>query len=385
MGCQCDDFACSGMAHDRARRLHPAKAMSLGKAIVLGILVLASGCTKHAQWPASGEPVGVSTVESAAVVRDPLPSWNRGPTRQAIIDFVTRVSTPGSPSIVPEQERIATFDNDGTLWPEQPLPEAAFTIAQLKLEVVGNPLLAAEEPYRSILDGDVNRLSSLGREAILSAIARTHSGMTDEAFEMTVHTFLLDARHPVFGVPYPSLAYRPMRELLAYLREHKFTIYLCTGDEQAFARAFAPATYGIPRDHIIGTTFAKEWVVEKGRGELRRKPEIVSLNDKEEKAVNIERYIGRRPILAAGNVRPGKIREGGDVAMLTYARGREGPSLALVVHHDDPERELAYDEPDGTTLQAASERGFVVISMRYDWAQVFDPPPGGRPTLPGAR
>lgn len=349
--------------------------MSIARAFVLGLLVLACSCTKHAGWPAS-EPVGVSTVQSASVVLDPLPSWNAGPTRQAIIDFVARVTTPGSPSLVPENERIATFDNNGTLWPEQPLPEAAFTIARLKGEVVGNPMLAQEEPYRSILDNDVNRLSSLGPEVILSAIARTHSGMTDDALELSVHSFLLDARHPVFNRPYPALAYRPMLELLDYLRDRKFSIYLCTGEDQAFARSFAPATYGIPREHVIGSTFAKELVVEKGHAELRRKPQIASLNDREEKAANIERYIGRPPVVAVGNVRPGRIRQGGDIAMLTYARGREAPSLALVVHHDDAKRELAYDEPDGVTLAAAREQGFVVVSMRNDWKQVFDPAPG---------
>lgn len=358
------------------------------RAFAVVLLVLACGCARHAR-SLSAEPVGVSTVTAAAVVREPLPSWRAGETKQAIIDFVTRVSTPGSPSMVPEQERIATFDNDGTLWPEKPLAEAAFTIARLKSEVVDNPLLAQEEPYASILAGDVDRLSSMGRDVILGAIARTHSGMTDEAFELGVHSFLLDARHPVFGVPYPALAYRPMRELVEYLRDHAFDIYLCTSGDQGFARAYVPAAFGIPRDHVIGTTFAEELVIENGRAMLRRKPQIASFNDREEKAANIQRFIGRRPLLAAGNVgtgdvRGGRIRSGGDIAMLSYAKGREGPSLALVVHHDDAERELAYDEPDGATLEAASQRGFVVVSMRKDWSQIFDEAPPPWPPRPPA-
>lgn len=335
------------------------------RAALLVLLVVACSCAGLKREP--GEPVGISTVRSAGVARDPLASWNAGSTKQAIIDLVAKSSAAGSASFVPEEERIATFDNDGTLWPEKPLPEAAFTVARLRSEVAENRELRSEEPFKSILTGNVERLASLAMPVILSSIARTHSGMTDEAFELKVHTFLVDARHPVFGVPYTALAYRPMRELLAYLRDHRFTIYLCTGGDQGFVRAFAPATYGIPRERVIGSTFAKELVIENGRTVLRRKPEIASFNDNEEKVVNIERHIGRRPLLAAGNV-----RSGGDIAMLTYARGRVGASLALVIKHDDPVRELSYSEADGATLTAARERGFVVVSMRDDWAQIFD-------------
>lgn len=386
--------AARGSSTDCAHALRPATTGTRSAAcrlvmrsFALVLLVLGAGCAKHAREPAV--PVGVSTVTAAAVVREPLSSWRAGDTKQAIIDFVTRVSTPGSPSMVAEQERIAVFGNDGTLWPEKPLAEAAFTISRLKAEVVDDPLLAQDEPYASILAGDVDRLSSLGRDVILNAIARTHSGMTDEAFELGVHTFLLDARHPVFGVPYPALAYRPMRELIEYLRDHRFDVYLCTSGDQGFARAYVTGTYGIPRDHVIGSTFAEELVVQDGQSELRRLPRIASLNDGDEKAANIQRTIGRRPLFAAGDVgtgekRAGRVRSGGDIAMLTYARGEKAPSLAIVVHHDDAERELAYDEPDGATLEAARQRGFVVVSMRKDWAQIFDEAPPPWPPRPPA-
>ena len=352
--------------------------MSLRRAAILVLLALACSCATTKRD--ASEPVGVSTVRSAGITADPLASWSAGPAKQAILDLVARASAAGSASFVPEEERVATFDTDGTLWPEKPLPEAAFTIARLESEVANNRALENQEPFKSILKSDTEGLSSLDRHVVLSAIARTHSGMTDEAFETKVHTFLVDARHPVLGVPYAALVYRPMRELLAHLRDHNFTIYVCTAGDQGFVRAYAPAMYGIPRERIIGSTFAKELVRENGRTVLRRKPDLASYNDKEEKVVNIERHIGRRPLLAAGNV-----GSGGDIAMLTYARERVGASLALVVNHDDPVRELAYREPDGATLAAARKHGFIVVSMRADWTQVFDAPPVQRAAEPVGR
>jgi hypothetical protein len=345
---------------------------------LLAAVLLGSSCAwqKKAGEPVGVDLPGVATVTSSARISvDPLPSWRAGAAKQAIIDYVVRVSTRGSASNVPERERIAVFDVDGTLWPEQPLPEAAFTIARLKREVVFDPRLASKEPFRSILSGDVDRLSQLPTPAILEAIARTHSGMTDDAFEIGVHTFLVDAKHPRFDVPYTLLAYRPMKDLFTYLRDHKFTIWLSTNGDQSFVRAFAPSTFEVDREHVMGSTFQKELVVEGNRAELRRKPELESFNDREEKAANIERTVGQRPILAAGNVRAAIVRSGGDVAMLSWVRLGERPALAIVVHHDDPVRELAYEEADGATLAAARERGFVVVSMKDDWAQVFDPPP----------
>jgi phosphoserine phosphatase len=315
------------------------------------------------------EGVGVTTVRSASLAQDPLPSWKPGPTKQAIVDLVTRTTAAGSPSAVPELDRIAAFDNDGTLWPEHPLAEAAFTAERLRSKLVDHPELKGQEPFKALFASDIDKAPPQGSESLLSAIAETHAGMTEEAFEAEAKSFLLPARHPRFVAPFLSLAYRPMRELLTYLRQHGFSIYVCTGGDQSFVRAFAPETYGVSRDHVIGSMVAEELVFEKGRAVLRRKPRFISINDKEEKAANIWRFIGRRPLIAVGNV-----RSGGDVAMLRYARGRGPNSLALVINHDDPVRELAYTEPDGATLAAAQEHGFVVVSMRNDWSQVFDTP-----------
>jgi hypothetical protein len=347
---------------------HSALWWRLCGAAIPSIVALACGCLRTRPKPMLGEPVGVSTVRSVGITRIPLQSWNAGPTKQAIIDFVVEASADGSPRLIPEAERIAIFDDDGTLWPEIPLAEAAFAVARLRTEAAENEELREEEPFRSILAGDSTKLASLRMPTVLSTLARTHSGISDEAFELQAHSFLVDARHPIFNVPYTALVYRPMRELLDYLREHSFTIYVSSSGDQAFLRAFAPAAYGVPRDHVIGSTFAKKVAVEGSRTVLRRLPALTSYNDGDEKVVNIDRCIGWRPALAAGRV------PGGDIPMLTYARGRRGPSLALIVHHDDPTRELAYDEPGGATLAAARERGFLVVSMRNDWAQVFDVP-----------
>lgn len=319
-------------------------------------------------------PVGVSTAQQAVMTIDPLSAWNEGPTKQAIRDFVVRVSAPGSPDALPLAERIATFDNDGTLWPEKPPAEAAFVVSQLKSEALDDARLRTEEPFRSLLLGDTKAITSLGIKDVLAAVARTHTGMRDDTFEAEVRTFLFNARHPRFGVPYPALAYRPMRQLLAYLREHEFTIYICTGGDERFVRAFAQETYSVPREHVIGSSFKKQLVIEDGgTAALQRKPELATFNDKEEKAENIALHIGRRPVLAAGNV-----GSGGDVAMLQYTRLRAAPALALVVNHDDPVREFEYAERDGATLEAARKYGFVVVSMKNDWSEVFDPPPQRR-------
>jgi len=269
----------------------------------------------------------------------------------------------------PVHERIAVFENDGTLWPEQPLPEAAFVVARLGAEAVDKPQLADVEPYRSVLSRGVDGLTSLGRDAVLAAVEHTHSGMTDTALEAEARSFFANATHPRFGVPYAALVYRPMRELLAYLREHGFTIHLCTVGDQDFVRSFALPVYEVPRDHVIGSAFQKELVLDKEQAVLQRMPEISSFNDRDEKVFNIVRQIGQRPVVAVGHV-----HTGGDVAMLTWSRMQARPSLELVVNHDDPVREFAYGEANGETLAAARERGFAVVSMKKDWDEIFDRP-----------
>jgi hypothetical protein len=333
------------------------------------VAVVACGCTRPSTTASTLPPVGISTIQRAVVNKEPLSAWVDGNAKQAIVDFVTRVSAPGSPSMLPEGERIAVFDNDGTLWPEQPLPEAAFTVARLRAEIVDKPELAEREPYASVLNGGIEGLVSLGRESVLNAVANTHSGMTDEQFAAEARIFFANTTHPRFGVPYTALVYRPMRELLAYLRDHGFTIYLCTAGDEGFVRAFSGVAYEIPRERVIGSSFRKELVLGKERAVLMRTPELASLNDREEKVLSIARQIGRRPVIAVG-----RVRNGGDVAMLTYTSMQGAPSLELVINHDDAEREFAYAEPNGETLAAARGRGFAVVSMKNDWVEVFDKP-----------
>lgn len=338
--------------------------------LVLAACAIAYGCMRRDGK--AGEPVGVSTVTSTPVTREVLPSWRPGAAKQAILDAIASMTRP--PDAIPEEDRVAVFEIDGTLWPERPTAEALFTVARLKANIVWTPGLSSQEPFKSILAEDVDRLALMDSAFIASAIARTHSGITDDAFELAARGFLSDTKHPVLGSPYPKLAYVPMRELIMYLRDRRFTIYLATTADQTFARAIASAIYDIPRENVIGTKFGMSVVTEDGGQALRRTDEIVSFNDREEKVSNLQRHVGRRPVVAAG-----RVGNGGDIPMLTSARAGR-PSLAVVIHHDDASRELAYDEPGDPTLTAARERGFVVVSMRLDWATVFDQPVASRPT-----
>jgi hypothetical protein len=341
--------------------------------VVLALIVAACGCAT----PKSNTIVGISTVTSANVGRPPLASWIDGPNKRAIVDFVKRVSSSDSPNLVPAEERIAVFENNGALWPEKPLPQAAFVAARLRAKALESSKLRNQESYGAVMKQGAEGLESMGNEAIFTALAQTNAGMTGEAFEADARSFLFNARHPRFDAPYPSLAYAPMRELLAYLREHGFTTYLNTDEDEGFARSFAPETYEIPRERIIGSNARKELVVDKDRTVLRRLPEIDTFNDGDTKVVSFSRQVGRRPVLAVGNA-----SSAGGLPMLTFAHGNTTPSLQVVVQHDDAARELAY-APDEATMAAARERGFVIVSMKNDWSRIFDKPSAGaRSPLP---
>ncbi|MDF2692735.1 MAG: hypothetical protein K0S65_1118 [Labilithrix sp.] len=318
-------------------------------------------------------------VTSASVGRQPLASWVDGPNKRAIVDFVKRVSSTDSPGLVPAEERIAVFENNGTLWPEKPLAEAAFVAARMRAKALESSKLRNQEAYGAIVKEGVDGLASMGNDAVFTALVQTNAGMTDEAFEADARSFLFNARHPKFDAPFTSLAYAPMRELLVYLREHGFTTYLNTDEDAGFARAFAPETYQIPRERILGSNTRKELVVDKERSVLRRLPEVDSFNDGDARVVSFSRQVGRRPILAVGNA-----SSGGGLPMLTFAHGNATPGLQVVVQHDDAAREVAY-EPVEATLAAARERGFVVVSMKSDWSQVFDKSAPAARTPPAPR
>lgn len=330
-------------------------------------LVLVLGFSVAAGCGGSPPPEPATVTAAPAPPPDPLPSWNDGSVKRGLLDFVARVTQNGA-DLVPLDERIAVFDNDGTLWQEKPVVEGAFTLARLDEMAKANPALREKQPFEAALDHDAAMLREEGLDGVLQIITATHTGMTDDVYRAQVLQFLATARHPRFKAPYTSLTYLPMLELLRLLRANGFTTYICSGGDVDFMRVFATGTYGIPPEHVIGTRFEKKLMTARdGKSFLLREPKIESINDKETKPIGIDREIGKRPIFAAGNV-----RSGGDIAMLRYTHDVPG-SFQLVINHDDAERESAYAEKDGATLAAAKAGNFSVVSMKNDWKVIFPP------------
>jgi phosphoglycolate phosphatase-like HAD superfamily hydrolase len=315
-------------------------------------------------------PLTRATAQQARPSTDPLPSWNEGAAKRAILTFVARVTTPSSPDFVAPGDRIATFDNDGTLWQEKPLAELAFTLAKLRKMASSDSSLRQVEPYRAALESDTAYLKDAGDRAVLDLLTKTHSGMTEEQFALEVRSFLAAARHPSLGRPYTELVYQPMLELLRYLRANGFTTWICSGGTTAFMRVFSSDVYGIPAQQVIGSDLKREPRTVHDRMVIWRLPGIETIDDKDGKPLNIDRQIGQRPLLAAGNV-----RSGGDVAHLEFSHSRMGPSLQLLVDHDDADREFAYQEPNGESLAAAVRFGFTIVSMKRDWKIIFPASP----------
>ena len=297
---------------------------------------------------------------------DPLPSWNDTAPKRAILAFVTAVTQEGGPRFVKRDDRMATFDNDGTLWCEKPTIEVAYTKERVAALLAARPQLAKQRPYDILLRKDPAVLSTLTADDVVRVLADTHTGMTEDEFTAQVKAFFAGAKHPTYGVPYTQVVYQPQLELLAYLRAHGFKIFISSGGEVSFMRAVSQELYGVPPEQVIGTCFLDATEERAGRLVLRRTSKLVAINDKDAKPVGIRRHIGKRPILACGNE-----RSGGDIAMLRYAKGHTLPSLALLVNHDDGVREAEYAEKDGASLAAAKAYGFAVISMRDDWRRVF--------------
>jgi phosphoserine phosphatase len=297
---------------------------------------------------------------------DPLPSWNAGPSKKAIIDFVTSVTTKGSPNFVPSVQRIATFDNDGTLWSEKPLVQGMFLLYQLERMAKKDPSIRTKQPFKAAFEHDKKYLHKAGMPAIVELFAATHAGMSQEKFDSTVEEFFAISKHPTLDVPYGQVVFQPMIELLDYLRANGFKTYICSGGGIDFMRGVTAELYGIPPEQVIGSSMKKELQQVDGKWVLSRTGKPNSVNDKEVKPVNIDLHIGQRPLLAMGNV-----RSGGDIGMLSYSQGREGPSLQLLVNHDDEKREFAYAEADNTSLNEAHEKGWTVVDMKKDWKRIF--------------
>ena len=308
---------------------------------------------------------------AASAQTDPLPSWNEGAVKKSIIDFVTRVTTQGSPDFVPEAERIATFDNDGTLWCEMPYYfQMAFAFDRLKAMAPQHPQWKTKEPFRSLLKGDVATAAKAGEKGLLAVVAATHSGMTVPQFDVLVRDWIKTARHPRFKRPYNELVYQPMLEVLAYLRANGFKTFIVSGGGMDFMRPWAPAAYGIPPQQIVGSSGVTQFRLNKvGKGELVKTAKVDFIDDGPGKPVGINRNIGRQPIIAFGN-------SDGDLQMLQYTTSGAGARLGVYVHHDDAVREYAYDRKSligklDKGLDEAPKWGWPVISMKNDWKVIF--------------
>jgi phosphoglycolate phosphatase-like HAD superfamily hydrolase len=302
-----------------------------------------------------------------AYAADPLPSWNEGPAKEAVLQFVKTNAGKGTAA-----ERIAVFDNDGTLWVEQPLyTQLVFAIDRVSALAAQHPEWKHQEPYKSILSGDMAALAKLSHHDIAKIVAATHSGMTPEAFQRIVKDWLAKAKHPRFKRPYTELVYQPMLEVLKYLRDNGFQTYIVTGGGQDFVRAFAESVYGVPPQQVVGSAAETKYGYDKkGKPQLIKTPEILFINDKAGKPEGIHLIIGQRPMAASGN-------SDGDRQMLEWTQAGGGNPLMMLVHHDDAEREYAYGPQSkiGTFSDAlmaeAKKKGWTVISMKNDWKRIF--------------
>lgn len=309
----------------------------------------------------------------AEAVADPLPSWRPGAVKEALLAFVAAVSSEDSAHFVPEAERVAVFDNDGTLWPEQPLPfQAAFACDELKVAVQRQPELASDPMVQAALAGDLGPLMAGGHfEGLLRVIAVSHAGITTEAFAAAVQAWLGSARHPRFDRPYDALTYAPMQEVLALLRSHGFRSFIVSGGGADFMRVWVERVYGIPPERVVGSTSRTSFELREGGPVLVKSLDTLVVNDGAGKPAGIHQFIGRRPLMAFGN-------SDGDLAMLQYTTiNNPRPSFGLIVHHTDAEREYAYDAETKSTgklvraLQQAPVRGWHVVDMARDWLRVF--------------
>jgi phosphoserine phosphatase len=305
-----------------------------------------------------------------AINSTPLPSWNEGAAKAKIIEFVNRVTTENNPDYVPPAERIAVFDNDGTLWSEKPFYfQGFFLIDRLNALEKDHPEWRGKQPYQAILERDQEAIAEFTEQDIVQLLAVTHSGMTVEEFQTLSKDWLKNAKHPRFNRPFTEVVYQPQLELLDYLRANDFKIFIVSGGGIEFIRAFSEEVYGIPPEQVIGSSVKTRFEERDGRSVLMKLPELGSYDDKEGKPVNINLHIGRRPILAFGN-------SDGDLAMLQYTADNQRSSLMLILHHDDEIREWAYDRDSqigrlDKAWDEAKRRGWTIVSMKRDFQRVY--------------
>jgi hypothetical protein len=311
-----------------------------------------------------------STFAVAQAQRDPLPSWNDGVTKSSILDFVARVTTQNGPYFVPVEQRIATFDNDGTLWIEQPMyVQLAFALDRVKAMAPRHPEWKDKQPFKAVLEDDMKTLAESGERGLVELVLVTHAGMTSDEFAKIVSDWLATARHPRFKRPYTELVYQPMLELLAYLRANGFKTFIVSGGGIEFMRPWTERIYGVPPEQVVGSSIKTRFEMRDATPVLVRLPEVNFIDDKTGKPIGINEHIGRRPIAAFGN-------SDGDLEMLQWTTLTGGARFGLIVHHTDAEREYAYDRHShfgrlDKALDAAAINKWTVVDMKKDWKRIF--------------
>ena len=351
--------------------LRATRRAALRGAGLAGVLALGAGSAT-----AQRTNLSANARQNRNETADPLPSWNDGQTKQAILSFVEEVTTPDSPGFVPPAERIATFDNDGTLWIERPVyAQLAFTVDRIQELAPQHPEWEDEQPFKAVLENDLEALAAMDQNEMAELVAVTHAGMTTAEFAEIVTDWLDTARHPRFDRRYTELAYQPMLELLSFLRANEFETFIVSGGGVEFMRQLSEATYGIPPEQVVGSTGKTRYEIRDGEPVLVKLPEVDFVDDEDGKPIGIHKFIGRQPIAAFGNYV-------GDREMLEWADAGDVPRLCLLVNHDDAEREYAYsmdedlagetvDKSSQPFIDVAADRDWVVTSMKDDWEYAF--------------
>ncbi len=317
--------------------------------------------------------LAAALVPWAQAQSDPLPSWNDGAAKARILEFVQAVTVAGTPTFVPPAERIAVFDNDGTLWSEQPAYfQLLFALDRIKALAPKHPEWKTKQPFKAALEGDMKALAASGEHGLLELVMATHAGNTTQEFESIVKDWLATARHPRFKRPYIELVYQPMLELLAYLRSNGFKTFIVSGGGIEFMRPWVEKVYGVPPEQVVGSSIKVKYDVREGKPALVRLPAINFIDDKAGKPVGIHYHIGRQPIAAFGN-------SDGDFQMLEWTTSGPGARLGLIVHHTDAEREYAYDRKShigrlDRGLDEAGQRRWTVVDMKRDWKRIYPAP-----------
>ncbi|MEQ1950065.1 HAD family hydrolase [Mesorhizobium sp. CN2-181] len=306
----------------------------------------------------------------AAAQSDPLPSWNDTAPKAAIVAFVKKVTTDGTPDFVPEPERVAVFDNDGTLWTEHPMyVQLAFALDRVKAEAPNHPEWKTTQPFKAVLEGDMKALAASGEKGLVELIMATHAGMSVDEFQKTVTDWITAARDPRFKKLYTELVYQPMLELLSYLRANGFKTFIVSGGGIEMMRPWTERVYGVPPEQVVGSSIKTQFEMKDGAPMLFRLPQVNFIDDKAGKPVGINEHIGRRPIAAFGN-------SDGDLEMLQWTTLAPGARFGLIVHHTDAEREYAYDRDTefgrlDKALDAAAVNHWTVVDMKNDWKRIF--------------